>query len=61
MVLGNCGWDGTMELWGRDLESFRVGLGRCTQCRMVLGSAEILELRVGNEEQIGWDWETVAL
>ncbi len=42
MVLGNCSraeardWDRTLKLWGRDLESYRVGLGRCTQCRMVL-------------------------
>ena len=29
MLLGNCGWDRTLELWGRDLESYiRYQIGK---------------------------------
>ena len=52
MVLGNCGWaeargrDRTLELWGRDLESYRVPdwedvLDVGWSCGMWLGSHEM--------------------
>ena len=29
------GWNRSLELWGRERESYRVGLGRCIQCRIL--------------------------